>query len=125
MSPLLDEVKETYSKMIQMMSTQNASSLKSRQKQRNKHDINPSIKAAIEALIDPIWIKQLSDLSSANVLEGKVSGVELEFTTGNNFSEFKGLSLAADFNSQLILEKIMYLKNEQEDEYDDEEDDGY
>ena len=81
------------------MSTQNASSLKSRQKQRNKQDINPSIKAAIEALIDPIWIKQLSDLSSANVLEGKVSGVELEFTNGNNSSEFKGLSLAADFNS--------------------------
>ena len=127
MSPLLDEVSETYEKMVSMLvaTIQNTSSLKRAQKQRNRHDINPSIKAAIEGCVDTIWIKHLNDLASANVLEGKVSGVELEFSTGNNSSEFKGLSLTGDFNSQLILEKIMMLKSEQDDDDYDEESDGY
>ena len=123
MSPLLEEVSETYKNLVDNLSKQN-SSMKGRSKQRNRQEVNQSIKAAIEASVEVIWIKPLSDLTVAHVLEGKVSGVELEFNSGNQ-PEFKGLSLSADFNSELILEKLWNLKQDQEEESDDEEDDGY
>ena len=123
MQPLLEEVSQTYKSMVDNLMKQ-SSSMKGRQKQKNRQEVNPSIKAAIEASVEIIWIKPLSDLTTAHVLEGKVSGVDLEFNSGNQ-PEFKGLSLSADFNSELILERLWNLKQEQDEEYDDEDYEGY
>ncbi len=54
-----------------------------------------------------------------NVLTGKVPGVELVFQDGHR----PILSLAADFNSQLILERIKELKMQEEDDDGDSGDD--
>jgi hypothetical protein len=74
--------------------------------------IVPQIAAALENLTEKLWEHPLEDLQAMNVLTGKVPGVEFVFATG----ERPVLSLAADFNSQLILERIKELKLQEDEE---------
>ena len=91
--------------------------MKSRHQQ--DHNINPQIATALKQLTRKIWDHRLEDLASMNVLSGKVPGVELVFQNGRR----PILSLAADFNSQLILERIKELKMQEDDDDDDSGDD--
>ena len=91
-----------------------ASKNRGRVKSRHHHDVqpHPEIRNALKQLVRPLWDEKLEDLMSMNVLTGKVPGVEFVFQNGHR----PVLSLAADFNSQLILERIKELKLQEDEE---------
>ena len=95
-----------------------ASKNRGRVKSRHHHDVqpHPEIRTALKQLVRPLWDEKLEDLTSMNVLTGKVPGVEFVFRSSSESKDRPVLSLAADFNSQLILERIKELKLQEDEE---------